>query len=792
MLKVFSIECLFPGSNIVYLNALLMSIIPFFLFFFTILFWLAISRFRKVQLLKNLNKLVTSLVIIIFTIQPTIINCLISIISCREIDNGKFYLVSFLNEECGTSQNNLWRNFLFYPAFFFYAIALPLMPFCYIIFYRKNLYVLDRFKKVGFLFNGYMKKKFYWEFVFFYRKIVVIIIINYFTMNNPTKALLILMILLISLWLQALENPYISDDLNSIDFKATFVAFLTIFGGLLAWLSDTNESQMLMSIMIFLTNVLFVYHWFRRFLIQTLPWYLHSRYLSCIHKYLLKLQPEYDTLLAQQKNNGIMGISNSESSKLDNIPKKSSFFFSFKNAFSNLIEEPSKSPSFMSKKKLKDPPDFTFKTFGDFQEKLNQIKSKNMLEVELVTSARSNQSTKILSKTKSNNSARLKSTQKLLSLSNIEEEKVDHREEITELRELIHLQNKEIELLNKKIDKMRGKLQKLRNSKVFSKNELKEIFGKKERKAIDETKDLRSQPREFNFNQKTNYFETFAPQEGNTPKTKPSLTKRESTEMIEIDQKNVQEGWALNKGIFELTKEEFAVKLKKMPYNSKNPFFVKISIEFTNCSKEKITELSIFPCEESGDLFFCDPELYLIDLKPKQSISQNLFLKSLDNQIKKRDKEHFIRLEFNIHSTKKEIKIILPHISKLFVEFLKISDNFQEKLESKYTEELYRNRFLINHKFLNSLNDLKDFQSRLKWMNDDGKHLLGKLSCFFEKTQIKLGIVIQKNDYIENLGETLDFIIYGKNQQIVKDMQENFKIEENIIFNFFEDFIIAF
>ena len=345
MLKVFSIECLFPGSNIVYLNALLMSIIPFFLFFFTILFWLAISRFRKVQLLKNLNKLVTSLVIIIFTIQPTIINCLISIISCREIDNGKFYLVSFLNEECGTSQNNLWRNFLFYPAFFFYAIALPLMPFCYIIFYRKNLYVLDRFKKVGFLFNGYMKKKFYWEFVFFYRKIVVIIIINYFTMNNPTKALLILMILLISLWLQALENPYISDDLNSIDFKATFVAFLTIFGGVLAWLSDTNESQMLMSIMIFLTNVLFVYHWFRRFLIQTLPWYLHSRYLSCIHKYLLKLQPEYDTLLAQQKNNGIMGISNSESSKLDNIPKKSSFFFSFKNAFSNLIEEPSKSPS---------------------------------------------------------------------------------------------------------------------------------------------------------------------------------------------------------------------------------------------------------------------------------------------------------------------------------------------------------------------------------------------------------------------------------------------------------------
>jgi len=44
-----------------------------------------------------------------------------------------------------------------------------------------------------------------------------------------------------------------------------------------------------------------------------------------------------------------------------------------------------------------------------------------------------------------------------------------------------------------------------------------------------------------------------------------------------------------------------------------------------------------------------------------------------------------------------------------------------------------------------------------------------------------------KNHHIENLGETLDFIIYGKNQEIIKD-----PIEENIIFNFFENFIIVF
>ena len=127
------------------------------------------------------------------------------------------------------------------------------------------------------------------EFVFFYRKILIITIINYFTINIETKALLILTILLVSMWMQSLDSPFISDDLNSLDFKATFVAFVTMFGGLLAVAADSEFTEIFMTVIIFLANISFLYHWIRRMFILHLPICLESKYLKCVHKCLEKL-----------------------------------------------------------------------------------------------------------------------------------------------------------------------------------------------------------------------------------------------------------------------------------------------------------------------------------------------------------------------------------------------------------------------------------------------------------------------------------------------------------------------
>ena len=789
VLKVFSLECLFPKQNIVYLNALIMSVFPLALFLFIIVFWFCHSHFKIRIFLKNLNKLIATAVIALFTIQPPIINDLINIISCKEIDAGKFYISSYLAEECNTDNHKLWTYLLFYPAFLFYAIILPLLPFCYILYYKKNLYVNDRFRRVGYLFSGYMKKKFYWEFIFFYRKIIIIIIINYFTMNKETKALMILAILLVSLLLQAIENPYIAADLNSVDFKATFVAFLTIFGGLIAYVSNTVESQMFVSIMIFIGNLLFLYHWIKRFLIQTLPWYLDNKYLKCLQKYLRKLKPEYDDLKSKRKIHGIMGISNDQSSNLDKIPKKTSLFLSFKTAFSNLLAEP-QSPKFASKKKLKDS-GISFQTFGDFQDnllKLNENKSKTNSEFEMMSN-RSGRTSISTSKFKPKQKQdKIKSIQKLLSLSHIEEERTDQKDEINELRELVHLQNKEIDFLNKKLDKMRNKLKKLRDSKIFTKTELEQIFSgkvleKTENDDANESNELKHDPKEFNINPKSNYFETLGlPEE--TEKDSKFIQNKKKIENIEITHKILQESWITKNGVYELNRVNFNLKLKKMPYNTKNQNFVKMRLELTNFFNETLKNLTI-KNEGFGDLFICDADTTnSMEIKPKQQITQIIFLKAMKTTYKRQKNNRNIQISFSSSQNNINIKINLPENDKMFVEFLKISENLKIHNYNKYTEEVYNKNYLINHNAIHSFYDLVKFYSKLKWENQD--LLIGKIGCVFDKTNLKLMILLN----FQREENSLNVRILVKNKQIVKEFKEKFKIEENIVFNLFENFLI--
>ena len=72
-----------------------------------------------------------------------------------------------------------------------------------------------------------------------------------------------------------------------------------------------------------------------------------------------------------------MGVSdNVDSLSLDKIPKRSSFFFTFKKALGNMItnESPKKEIEFADKKKMKDPL-FNIQNFSEFHSKFYKKKS---------------------------------------------------------------------------------------------------------------------------------------------------------------------------------------------------------------------------------------------------------------------------------------------------------------------------------------------------------------------------------------------------------------------------------
>ena len=102
--------------------------------------------------------------------QPSIINYLLNIISCVEIDEGKYYISTYTNEECLTEVHYHWIYKLFVPSFVFYGCLLPIAAFSYMKYYENKLHEKNHVQKIGFLSTGYKKKKFYW-FILFYHKI---------------------------------------------------------------------------------------------------------------------------------------------------------------------------------------------------------------------------------------------------------------------------------------------------------------------------------------------------------------------------------------------------------------------------------------------------------------------------------------------------------------------------------------------------------------------------------------------------------------------------------------------
>ena len=121
---------------------------------------------------------------------------------------------------------------------------------------------------------------FYRETIFFYRKVFIIFLIQYAKISNEAKSMVVLLILFVLLWQQTRDNPYLTDDLNSVDFKATFIAFCTIFGGLLSYVTENDALTILIILGILGGNVLFLYIWIRRIIILKSNSLLKKKYLK--------------------------------------------------------------------------------------------------------------------------------------------------------------------------------------------------------------------------------------------------------------------------------------------------------------------------------------------------------------------------------------------------------------------------------------------------------------------------------------------------------------------------------
>ena len=333
---LYNLDCLISQNSpipAIYLKVIMVSLTPIAAMALLAVFWMIKSKLNKRN---ESNKYVTSELVILTILQPSIIDTMSSIISCTTID-GNSYLIDDTYFRCNDRDNEFYSNIFAIPSLILWAVFYPALNFLRLYFMRNKLRKIEIRRKYGFLYNGYRNKYYFWEFVEIYKKILLIFLINYFDLSIETKSLCFLLILFLSCAVLKEKQPYLTKELNKVAFLGELAMIITLFFGLLAYAGDEVFIIVWGYLSMALANITFIIYFLLRVsivykrkienIIKKLPFFKKE-----IRSFISKLQKKMSVLQTKASfashrkhtklNNNVKPIENS--TKNDNfvVPKK--------------------------------------------------------------------------------------------------------------------------------------------------------------------------------------------------------------------------------------------------------------------------------------------------------------------------------------------------------------------------------------------------------------------------------------------------------------------------------------
>ncbi|CAG9330615.1 unnamed protein product [Blepharisma stoltei] len=267
--EFFSYDCFLDegqGNNQVYFSKLvIMSIIPIIIAIISILFWGSVAIYKK-TLTSFKNDLTSTIVILLFLYHPNLVKSMFAMFSCREIEEGEYWLIDNLDIRCWDDRHIFYSVTVAAPSILVWGIGIPTLSLYFLWRNKRRLDSISVRLQFGFLFNGYKAKSYYWELVILYRKILIVCC-SVFLANISTsiQALTIMMLLLFCVYFQSIVQPYDGDALNEMEVRSILVAAVTIYCGLY-YLTGSLDfySKTIFFILICVANIYFLYYWLKK------------------------------------------------------------------------------------------------------------------------------------------------------------------------------------------------------------------------------------------------------------------------------------------------------------------------------------------------------------------------------------------------------------------------------------------------------------------------------------------------------------------------------------------------
>ena len=224
------ISYILPSNiNIFYFRFILLSIfLPIIVLTNDVLWKIHSICFKR----KRKKHLLSSIMLLIYLIQPSLILEYFKYVDCVAID-GIFRVRTYLLEECWVGDHAFYFYCMVLPSLIIWALIYPLFMFYLLYSYNKKMQLSQRSNKIlnllSFFTDGLQEKYFYWEVCIMLQKYIFIIFAIFPSSSQTVLIFMVLSILvMLTLIFQITNMPCESKIANKICIFGNFIIYLTI------------------------------------------------------------------------------------------------------------------------------------------------------------------------------------------------------------------------------------------------------------------------------------------------------------------------------------------------------------------------------------------------------------------------------------------------------------------------------------------------------------------------------------------------------------------------------------
>ncbi|CDW87730.1 UNKNOWN [Stylonychia lemnae] len=270
--QIFSFDCFLDTGGET------KALLPFMLTIACSLIW---SIYKKIM--KNLieigGKIMSSLVILLFLVHPSLVTFSFNDFKCKEVD-GQLRVQDDLEIICWSPEHSFYSFFVALPCIIVWGLGIPFFALTILIRKRKKLDNFEIRQRYGFLYRGYRKEYYYWEIVIMYRKILIIFTAVFISnFGIIAQALIVFFTLIVFLLINFKKQPFNTLVLNDLETLSLITSMITIYCGLFfilnkpkTWIENNPDYsrgsvslstaiQRLFFALILISNLFFFIYW---------------------------------------------------------------------------------------------------------------------------------------------------------------------------------------------------------------------------------------------------------------------------------------------------------------------------------------------------------------------------------------------------------------------------------------------------------------------------------------------------------------------------------------------------